>query len=335
MTKATFHIRGIVVSGPDGDVVLNAGQNITIFPQGNIITFAVDTSSLITSAGGKKYDVQINNGSGKLAGDDSFIYRNGTVGINSTSVNPDNSQLSISADSLGALELLNFGPGDQEVHFDVNWVGGEYIATNTIIGMIGEINGQLQFFINDGQTVGMPTTGAFNTPRMVIDPSNGNMGIGTISPTALLSVAEKFQVNSSGLVPKYNNVATAGWGIPAIYASGRVTAQVAAAASVATYTVGAADGSFLVSANVNITAYTVGTFNVNVVYTDETNVSRTLKLNFSNAAGTLGIALAAAGPFEGIPAHIRCKAATSITVTTSGTFTTLTYNAESVIQQLA
>lgn len=147
--------------------------------------------------------------------------------------------------------------------------------------------------------------------------------------------SSKFSVNSSGLIPKYNNVATAGWGVPAIYASGRSTAQTAAVASVATYTGGASDGSFLVSANANITAFVAGTFNVSVAYTDETNTSRTLSLNFASITGTIGVALAAAGPFEGIPNHIRCKAGTAITVSTTGTFTSLTYNVEAVISQIS
>lgn len=138
----------------------------------------------------------------------------------------------------------------------------------------------------------------------------------------------------AGKITTYNNVATAGWGIPAIYGQGRSTAQTAAVTSVATYTVGAADGSFIISANCNITAFTAGTFNVTVTYTDETNTSQTLKLNFSSVTGTLGIALAAAGPFEGIPAHIRCKASTAITIATSGTFTLLTYNVEGYITQI-
>lgn len=163
----------------------------------------------------------------------------------------------------------------------------------------------------------------------------GNLGIADTSPSTALSIAAKFQVNSSGFLSKYNNVATAGWGTPAIYGSGRSTAQTAAVASVATYTVGASDSSFIVSANANITAFVAGTFNVSVSYTDETNAAQTLKLNFASITGTIGVALAAAGPFEGIPNHIRCKAATAITIATTGTFTSLTYNVEAVISQIA
>lgn len=127
---------------------------------------------------------------------------------------------------------------------------------------------------------------------------------------------------------------TAGTLMPVV-GNGRVTGQIAAVASVLAYTIGAADSSFRISANVNVTAFAVGTFNVTCAYTDETNTSRTLTMTFSSITGTLGIAVAAAGAFEGVPLHIRCKAATTITFATTGTFTSLTYNAEASIVQIA
>lgn len=122
-----------------------------------------------------------------------------------------------------------------------------------------------------------------------------------------------------------------------IPATGRATAQVAANASVATYTP-AADGSFLISANVLVTTATVHSFTVTCAYTDEGNTARTLTLTFSNVGGTLLTAIANAGgavPYEGIPLHIRVKGGTAITIATVGTFTTVTYNVEGVIQQIA
>lgn len=40
-SKASFNVNGITLNLPDGDVILNAGTNMTIFPQGNFITFSV------------------------------------------------------------------------------------------------------------------------------------------------------------------------------------------------------------------------------------------------------------------------------------------------------
>jgi hypothetical protein len=139
-------------------------------------------------------------------------------------------------------------------------------------------------------------------------------------------------------VTKYNSVTTAGWGVPAIQAAARSTAQTAAVASVAAYTLGAADGSVVVSANVNVTTSTLHSFSVQVDYTDETNTARTVTLTFSQLNATLVSVITnatGAGPYEGVPVHLRCKASTTITVKTVGTFTTVTYNVEGAIQQIA
>lgn len=45
-----------------------------------------------------------------------------------------------------------------------------------------------------------------STPTQLVLDTNGNIGIGTASPTSTLSVAEKFQVNSSGNIIKINNI---------------------------------------------------------------------------------------------------------------------------------
>lgn len=195
---------------------------------------------------------------------------------------------------------------------------------------------------NDGSVVwtavAIPTItnfwGVYQADSTARNFFNGRTLIGTTTDDGTNKLQIAGSIATSGKIAKYNNISTAGQGVPSIYGAGRSTGQTAAVASVASYTVGASDGSFLVSANANITAFTAGTFNVTVAYTDETNTAQTLKLNFSTLTGTLGITLAAAGPFEGIPAHIRCKAGTTITMATSGTFTSLTYNVEGVISQI-
>lgn len=143
----------------------------------------------------------------------------------------------------------------------------------------------------------------------------------------------------AGKTALYNNVATAGWGHPAIYAAGRVTAQSAANASIATYTLPAADGSFIVSANVLVTTATTHNFTVTCAYTDEGNTARTLTFTFSNVGGTLATSIINTGgtvPYEGVPLHIRCKASTAITIATAagGVYTSVAYNAEGIIQQV-
>lgn len=166
--------------------------------------------------------------------------------------------------------------------------------------------------------------------------NNGNVGVGNIgSPSALFSVAEKQLIDSNGVTTKYKNVTTAAWGIPAIYGSSRSTAQTGAVTSVTTYTVGSADGSFYISSNVNVTAYTAGTINVLCDYTDETNTARTFTFTFTNLTGTLVNAIGATGPFESFVPRIRCKASTQIKIYTTVTVFTGTYNVEGDITQIA
>lgn len=129
------------------------------------------------------------------------------------------------------------------------------------------------------------------------------------------------------------------WAAPVVVGYGRAVAQIAANASLASYTVGANDGSFKVSANVNVTVATTCSFTVTCAYTDEAGTARTLTMPFVNVAGTAIVNTVANAtgtvPYMGIPVIIRAKAATTIVIATTGTFTTVTYTAEGIITQFA
>lgn len=143
----------------------------------------------------------------------------------------------------------------------------------------------------------------------------------------------------SGALTSVGGITSAGLtGVPVVVAVGRVTAQAAANASISTFTVGAADASFEVSANMNVTVSTTLTTTLTCTYTDESNTARSMILPVASLAGSF----IAAGAITGAGAtvwhtpvmHIRCKAATVITILTSaGTFTGVTYTAEGVIKQ--
>ncbi len=62
--KAGFHPYGITIPTPDGDVILNAGNNMTILPQGNFVTFSADFPKSITSINGLTGDVNLVAGPG-------------------------------------------------------------------------------------------------------------------------------------------------------------------------------------------------------------------------------------------------------------------------------
>ena len=132
------------------------------------------------------------------------------------------------------------------------------------------------------------------------------------------------------------------FGLPSVIvvATGRSVAATAAVSSVATYTVGAVDSSFEVSVNVLVTTATIHAFNVECAYTDEGGTARVITMAFESLAGALVTQVAAANgtvPYEGIPLHLRAQATTAITVRTqaAGIYTTVTYNIEAVIRQVA
>lgn len=130
-------------------------------------------------------------------------------------------------------------------------------------------------------------------------------------------------------------------GIPAIVARGRVTAQTAAVSSIATFTP-SADGTFEVSANVLVTVATTHTFTCQCTYTDEGNTARTVTLPFRLVGDTTALTSSIANgngavPYNGVPVTIRAQAGTAIVILTqaAGTYTTVTFNAEGTIKQVA
>lgn len=123
--------------------------------------------------------------------------------------------------------------------------------------------------------------------------------------------------------------------------SGRAVAQAAAVASVATFTP-AADSSFDVCMNVLVTVATTHTFTAQCTYTDEGNTARTVTMPFRLVGDTTALTSSitntnGAVPYIGVPVRIRVKAATAITLLTQagGTYTTVTYNVEGTIRQVA
>lgn len=144
-----------------------------------------------------------------------------------------------------------------------------------------------------------------------------------------------------GKIKNYSGVATAGWGVPAIYGTNTpATGQTARSAAVAVYTIGAADGDFEVSGQVTVSASTTHSFSLDVDYTDaETNTVRVLILPMAQLAGSfitggLITNVTGVGPYESPVMHIRAKTGTTITIRPSaGTFTSVTYGVSGIIKQ--
>lgn len=185
-------------------------------------------------------------------------------------------------------------------------------------------------FTNNGGTINVGTGDGSASVPLRIDA----LGIGA-------AFSAKFNISNAGKVTAVGNISTdsgSAVGVPVVV-GGPTQRKVAAtnAQTIGSYTVGAADGTFEVSANILVTTATTHSFTVTCAYTDEGNTARTTTLNFSTVAGVISNAaitnVAGAVPYEGVPLHIRCKASTTITIATTGTFTTVTYNGEGYIKQ--
>lgn len=220
-------------------------------------------------------------------------------------------------------------------------------AGNLLVGAATDPGtGSSTLVFDDGTA---PSSMASNTAGLY-----GNDVGGTVHPFAISEAGITMQLTGAsnntlatnvqdnitrlGKIATYNGVTAAGWGVPAIVASGRSTAQTAAVASIATYTVGASDASFEVNSNVLVTTATTYDFNVRIDYTDESNAAVTFLLGAfapdGNGYGSI-VNTVAERVFSMLPVRIRCKNGTSITVKTVGTFTSVTYNVEASIKQIS
>lgn len=152
--------------------------------------------------------------------------------------------------------------------------------------------------------------------------------------TNLLNVAT---LNASGVVGTDAAKNLISIAAPTIFANTRFAAQTAAK-SCGAHTVPAVDTTFQVSANINVTTATAHNFTVTCTYTDETNTSRVLTFGFTQLTGATLLSaitnITGAGPYESPMYHIRCKASSTITIQSTGTFTTVTYNIEERIISL-
>lgn len=124
-----------------------------------------------------------------------------------------------------------------------------------------------------------------------------------------------------------------------IFKFGRLTGQTGASGTVVAF-IPPTDASLYVSANVNVTAAVTASFTVTCSYTDEGGTPRVLTLTFSQLTGTFLTTITAVtgvSAYEGVPLHIRAQANTAISIASAagGTYTSVTYNIEGAIIQIA
>lgn len=175
-------------------------------------------------------------------------------------------------------------------------------------------------------------TGTGRPLRLVAQASSaGTIGYLELAPST-------GAITATGAVVSLAGVAAEGLvGVPVVAKVGRITAQ-SSNATIATLTTPAVDGSYYVSANMNVTASTTLVTTLTCTYTDESNTARTMILPVAGLTGSFvalgAISGAGATVWHTTPMHIRVKASTAITILTSaGTFTGVTYTADGLILQ--
>ncbi len=148
------------------------------------------------------------------------------------------------------------------------------------------------------------------------------------------------QTTIGSLVSKYNNITTAGLGVPAIYATYSTTGNTAAVTNAINYTPPATAGRYRLSWVVTCTAATTDSFTVVATWKDASGNARTQNLGGFDPAGTALVAGAitntiGTGAYYGDAMVAIDNSATAITLSTAGTFTTVTYNLSATLEQLA
>lgn len=347
----TTKVTGVLPGANGGTGVANTGKTITI--SANLTTTGAGAPTLAFSGTGRTYtfpDVATTvvgqtgtnatnyvaywNDANQITGTSVFQYKNFDVGNNGNAI------------YLGNTSTNNFVLGCYNLSGNTVILNCPTSAATSAINMRFQNGGNVFNITSDNSGI----NGYIGSK---------SFGIGaTMTPTAHLHLAAgvatavgaplKFTSGTNLTTPETGAVEYDGTNLSftpsgttrkvvSAYQTARSTAQTAAVASVVSWTVGANDGSFLVSSNVLVTASVTHSFSVTVSYTDEGNTARVLTLNFSQLTGTFLTAITnvqGLGAYEGIPLHIRCKAATSITIGSTGTFTSVTYNVEGAITQI-
>lgn len=353
-TTASSSIIGAVVIattyGTTGSSIAMGGGNINA---GNVITSG---NGLQATSG----NLNINSGATTLNGGSAATSLTVTNTARVSGVLPyikytiptDTSQ-TVSTESPGILGVTGIrtwaGAGTVALQREIYWPGPTYagVGSTTFTDVFNSywdkpIQGTNSTFTRPHTLGIVDSTSAVSsiTGGVIVATTLGtaatSVGIGGGNVNAGGTIASGGAMTVGTTVSSYNGVATAGNGVGVVVSAPRQTALTNALATLATYTVPAADSSFIITANVQVTATTAAAMTVVCTYTDETNTSRAQTIPFCQLAGTFLTSITNAtgtGPYEGASLHIRCKASTTIVFTTAGTVTGITYNIQGTVIQ--
>lgn len=145
-------------------------------------------------------------------------------------------------------------------------------------------------------------------------------------------------VNIGKKITSYNGLTTAAEGIVPIRQEAFVQSQTAQLFPAITHPGQAVGGTYDISCNLYIASGTTYSFSVLVQYNDQGNNAHFITIPLVLASGALATTatnVTGSGPYLGVKMRIRNAAGTSILVGTSGTFTSVNYDIECSIEQVA
>jgi len=166
----------------------------------------------------------------------------------------------------------------------------------------------------------------------------GNLRLGdNTAPTALLDIAGKALVTSSGLVTRYNDIVTVANGVPSIVATAATGSVAVTQTNLINYTPPATAGRYRLSITVSTTSGTnTGSFTPSVTFTSAAGVATTFAPNFiQTGSATLRTTTTGASlSFSSVMYFSINTAAAAITLTMTAAGTTASFISAS-LEQLA
>lgn len=357
----------LLVNSTGGGGSLTVTDEITTVP--NVTTIDFLSNVTVTDEGAGTAGVQLNPGggdgnvqfnfSGSFAGSNGLTWDTGAQILNAnrviTQFQTDFTSGAASLVTTGIVQIgdsfnLVSGAGVPDAEFaqGAYLTGGIWTATNDNPSKIVMYDGSL--FLSTGFGTGIGNEPVW-TNVLNMDGPDKRIGINNSgAPLHDLDVWGDFRATgrtfdssdsagSSGQVLTSTSTATA-WasplslGIPKVVASADLLAQTAAVSSVTTVT-SPNDGvnhTYSVGAYASITAISAGTLTVQYSFTDENNTARTLSF-FAMGLTSAGITTTGFDSFP--PGTIRCKPNTAVTVKTTFTGVSITYDVGGYITQIS
>ena len=204
-------------------------------------------------------------------------------------------------------------------------------------GIVNLINGTAVTGTSSINSTTSNTTAIGNTGTTTIlgnalnlnNSGSGTTNIGTSTGAVNIGNATS-NTTISGLFKSYNNITTAGLGIPIIVANNYLTAQTSVQTAV-TYVVPSTETEYQININLDITAFTSGSIGVNVAYTTINSSSINSPIPIWTGSGWVSTINSTTSGNLCSTVSIRAKASSTIFIGTVGTFSaTYTFSARLV-----